>query len=128
MTGKKTVLVVDDQADERLIQTAMLGHLGYEVREAGDGEAGVRDALDRPPDLILLDVAMPRVDGFTVCRTLRSDPRTSEVPILLFTASAAGDLPRRAREAGATGLLSKPLDPRDVASEVERLIGAPSSE
>lgn len=123
---RKTILVIDDQADERAIQRAMLTHLGYEVREAPDGERGLEAAMESRPDLILLDVAMPRMDGFEVCRTLRADPRTASVPVLFFTASVAGELEARAREAGGAGVLVKPVDPRDVAEAVRRHIGPPA--
>jgi CheY-like chemotaxis protein len=121
--NRKTVLVIDDQEDERAIQSAMLGHLGYRVREASDGEAGVELADRSPPDLILLDVAMPRMDGFQVCRILRSNPRTRSIPILIYTASVISDLEGIAYEAGADGLLAKPVDPRAVVAAVQRLIG-----
>ena len=119
----KTVLVVDDQPDERAIQGAMLSHLGYAVVEAPDGESALRAALEHAPDLVLLDVAMPRMDGFSVCRRLRADARTAGVRVLLFTASVVGDLERMATECGADGILAKPVDPRRVAEEVARLIG-----
>ena len=124
--SRKIILVIDDQDDERAIQRAMLSHIGYEVREASDGEAGLHTALEAPPDLILLDVAMPRMDGFSVCRALRANPHTADVPILLFTASVVGDLKSQADEAGATGVLTKPVDPRAVAAEVRKLIGSPA--
>ncbi len=119
----KTILVIDDQADERAIQRAMLSHLGYTVNEAPDGESGLQRATEAPPDLVLLDIAMPRLDGFSVCRALRADERTSDVPVLLFTASVVGDLDKQAREAGADGVLLKPVDPHKVAEEIQRLIG-----
>lgn len=119
----KTILVIDDQADERAIQRAMLSYLGYTVREAGSGEDGLRDAMETPPDLVLLDVAMPRMDGFAVCRALRADQRTTSVPILLYTASVVGNLQEQAQEAGADGVLTKPIDPQTVATEVQRFIG-----
>lgn len=122
---RKTVLVVDDQEDERTIQRAMLSHLGYRVREAEDGRAGLRSARDDPPDLVLLDIAMPGLDGFSVCRELRADPRTADIPVLLFTASVVGDLEERARAAGAVGILVKPVDPHRVADEIRRIIGPP---
>lgn len=119
----KTVLVVDDQDDERAIQGAMLAHLGYAVVEASDGRSALRAATEHPPDLVLLDVAMPRMDGLEVCRALRADPRTAEVRVLLFTASVVGDLERMALECGADGVLAKPVDPKRVAEEVAKLIG-----
>lgn len=124
--ARKRILVIDDQADEREIQTAMLGHLGYGVDTAGDGDAGLEMATSSPPDLVLLDIAMPRLDGFEVCRRLRSDPRTANVPVIFFTASIVGDIEERAREAGANAIMVKPLHPRDVARKIEELIGAPA--
>jgi CheY-like chemotaxis protein len=123
----KRILVIDDQPDEREIQTAMLGHLGYEVRAAEDGDAGLRLALESQPDIILLDVAMPKLDGFEVCRRLREDPRTASVPVVFFTASVVGDVEARAREAGASGIMVKPLDPHEVARRVQEMVGPPSA-
>lgn len=120
--GKQTILVVDDQADERVIQRAMLSHLGYAVREAADGESALAQATASPPDLILLDVAMPRMDGFEVCRRLHADPRTREVPVLLFTASVVGDLEQMAQDVCARGVLTKPVEPHRVAEEIRRLL------
>lgn len=119
---RKSVLVIDDQEDERAIQRAMLDHFGYAVREAADGEAGVRMAVEEPPHLVLLDVAMPRLDGFEVCRMLRSDSRTADVPVLIFTASVVGDVEQQARAAGADGILTKPVDPHKVVEEISRIL------
>jgi CheY-like chemotaxis protein len=119
----RTVLVVDDQEDERVIQRAMLGHLGYAVHEAADGESGLRLAHDLCPDLVLLDVAMPRMDGLSVCRALRADAVTANIPIVLFTASVTGDLDEMAREAGADAILTKPIEPHRVAEIIAGLIG-----
>lgn len=125
--SSKRILVIDDQEDERAIQTAMLQHLGYAVETAENGETGCRMAVESPPDIVLLDIAMPRMDGFAVCRQLRTDPRTADLPILFFTASVVGDLEERAAEAGATGIMVKPLAPRDVARKIEDLIGPASA-
>jgi CheY-like chemotaxis protein len=124
--GAKTILVVDDQRDEREIQRAMLGHLGYAVREADNGLDALRAAFESPPDLVLLDVAMPQMDGFTLCRELRADPRTTTVRIVIFTASESGDLSTRAHDAGADAVLIKPLEPKRVAEAVRGLIGDPA--
>jgi CheY-like chemotaxis protein len=122
-SGAKTILVVDDQVDERAIQRAMLGHLGFRVREAENGIEGLRAAIEDPPDLVLLDVAMPQMDGFTVCRELRSHPRTAKVPIVIFTASLSGEITSHAKESGADAVLIKPVEPQKVAEEVVRLLG-----
>lgn len=119
----KTVLVVDDQEDERTIQRAMLAHLGYTVVEARDGQSALRAARESHPDLVLLDVAMPHMDGFEVARALRPDPSTANTRILLFTASVIGDLEELAAGCGADGVLAKPIDPHRVGEEVAKLIG-----
>ncbi len=121
----KTVLLIDDQEDERTIQRAILSHRGYGVLDAADGETGLREALAHLPDLVLLDVAMPRMDGFEVCRALRADPRTAKIPVLFFTASVVGDLQAQITAAGGNGVLVKPMDPNQVAEEVRRIIGPP---
>lgn len=123
--ARRTILVVDDQEDERTIQRAMLTHLGYDVREAGDGAAALAEATASPPDLILLDIAMPRMDGLSVCRALRADPRTAAIPVIFFTASVLGNLEQMAAAAGGQGVLVKPVNPRQVAGEVTRLLGPP---
>lgn len=123
----KSVLIVDDQADERAIQRALLEHVGYRVREAPDGEAAVEMALESCPDLVLLDIAMPRMDGFAVCERLRGDPRTESVTILFLTATPDPDIEKRVRAAGASGVLIKPVDPHDVATAVQGLIGTPDA-
>ncbi len=124
--SQKSVLIVDDQDDERTIQRTLLEHLGYFVREASDGETALSLAREAPPDLILLDVAMPRMDGITVCRTLRTAPDTRDIAVLFLTASTAADVQEDVRRAGADGVLIKPVDPQDVAGEVARLIGQPA--
>jgi CheY-like chemotaxis protein len=119
----KTVLLIDDQEDERAIQRALLTHRGYNVLDAADGASGLEAAQRHLPDLILLDVAMPKMDGFEVCRSLRADARTAEIPVLFFTASVVGDLEKQIAEVGGNGVLVKPMDPNAVAAEVERIIG-----
>jgi two-component system, OmpR family, alkaline phosphatase synthesis response regulator PhoP len=122
---RRSVLIVDDQADERAIQRAMLEHRGYRVAEAADGEAALETAREMQPDLVLLDIAMPRMDGLAVCRELRKDSRTADAVVLFYTASPAGELEERVREAGGNGVLIKPVDPQEVAKRVESLIGPP---
>jgi len=122
---RRSILLVDDQADEREIQRVMLEHLGYAVIEADDGESALETAHRLRPDLILLDIAMPRMDGLEVCRKLRQDPTTREIPILFFTASPAGEVEEKVEAAGGDGVLLKPIDPHLVAQRVATFIGPP---
>lgn len=103
----------------------MLEHLGYAVIEADDGESALETAHRLRPDLILLDIAMPRMDGLEVCRKLRQDPTTREIPILFFTASPAGEVEEKVEAAGGDGVLLKPIDPHLVAQRVATFIGPP---
>lgn len=124
MSGdRKKILVIDDQEDERSIQSAMLSHLGYNVRQAADGEAGLAMLKEDGADLVLLDVAMPKMDGFEVCRSIRSNPETADTPIVFYTASVVGDLERDIRKAGGNAVLIKPVDPQEVAKTIRGLIG-----
>jgi len=121
----KTILIIDDQDDEREIQRALLTHRGYHVLDAADGASGLAAALEFVPDLVILDVAMPRMDGFEVCRAIRTDTRTSQIPVLFFTASVVVDLEAQILTAGGNGVLVKPTDPHEVAEKVRSIIGAP---
>ena len=121
MTGSK-VLVVDDEPTVREVVVGYLRRDGHEVAEAGDGYTALELLDSDPPDLVVLDFAMPEFDGEEVMRRLRADPRTAGVPLLLATASEI-ELPTIQR---ASGLLRKPY-PREVLFEmIERLLGEAS--
>lgn len=115
-----TVLLVDDQLQLCGIYTDYLQRHGYRVLTAADGDAAVATAREQAPDVILLDFSMPSRDGLDVARELKSDPRTSDIPIVMMTAMPYGAVGRRARAAGCSGYLSKPCGPRRVLIEVER--------
>ena len=119
----KSILIADDQDDERAIQRTLLEHLGYRVREASDGLDALRQIKAETPDLVLLDIAMPRLDGLGVCRALRDDSRTAGIPVLFYTASIAEDWEEEVAKLGGCKVLIKPVEPHDVAQEVQSLIG-----
>jgi CheY-like chemotaxis protein len=121
----KSILIADDQDDERAIQRALLEHLGYRVREARDGLDALEQIKTEAPDLVLLDIAMPRLDGLGVCRALRDDSSTEQLPIIFYTASVAEDWEDEVEKLGGCKVLIKPVDPHDVAREVLMLIGPP---
>ncbi len=123
----KSILIADDQDDERAIQRALLEHLGYTVREAVDGVDALEQVGSSVPDLVLLDIAMPRLDGLGVCRALRSDPTTANIPVLFYTASVAEEWEEEVARLGGCKVLVKPVDPHDVAQEVNSLIGPASA-
>jgi PAS domain S-box-containing protein len=105
-----TILVVDDHDMNREVVRAILERRGYRVVDAGDGDAGIEIARRVRPALILMDLAMPKKDGFTAARELKADPETNAIPILALTALAMRSDEEKARQAGFDGYLTKPID------------------
>ena len=118
----KKVLVADDKATGRELVRTVLENSGYEVHEAGDGAEAVAQARQIVPDLIILDIHMPEMDGFGVIAELRSDPQFAATPIIALTASAMMGDRERAIAAGFTGYITKPIRLSALRSEVERLL------
>jgi two-component system, cell cycle response regulator DivK len=118
-----TILIVEDNNDNRAIFAAILNHNGYEVLEAANGEDGVALARARHPDLILMDISLPRMDGLEATSLLKADASTADIPIVAVTAHAMREDEERVRRAGCDGYLAKPVEPRRVVQEVERFVG-----
>src|SRR5262245_28632741 len=116
------VLVVDDSADARTLYGDYLEYCGYRVRTAEDGLEAIDVAREHWPAVILMDLAMPRLDGWEAIRRLRADPMTSDIPIVAISAYAFGEEPVRAREAGADLCLAKPCLPGQVARVVRAML------
>jgi two-component system, cell cycle response regulator DivK len=117
------LLLVEDNEDNRTIYSTVLRYLGYEVVEAVDGLQAVALARSEHPDLILMDISIPGMDGWEATRLLRQDPATQEIPIIALTAHALPDDRKRATEVGFTSYLAKPIEPNAVVAEVRRLLG-----
>lgn len=118
----RTILVVDDSVDNRVVYGGFLEFLGFEVVEAVNGDEGVRRARQFMPDLILMDVGMPVMDGIDATRVLKGDPRTSQIPLLILTAHDTPQVRGRAAEAGCDVYLVKPVPPGRILQEMERLL------
>lgn len=116
------VLVIDDEADVRLLYRVNLRHAGFEVLEADDGERGIEAARSDRPDAVVLDLMMPKVDGFDVLRALRADPTSSEVPVLVLTADARSNDHRQCYELGADEVITKPFVPEALTQGISRLL------
>lgn len=121
MTGK-TILYVEDNEMNRKIVRDLLKRTKYTLVEAFDGEAGVAKALEVRPDLILMDVQMPKMSGIDATRALRAMPETANTPILVITSFALSGDEEKARAAGATGYLAKPYSPFDLLSRIRQLL------
>lgn len=112
------ILVVDDEPDMLELLSFNLGQAGYEVRTAPSGTEGLRQAQRLLPDLVILDLMLPDIDGFTVCEMLRRLPSTASTPVFMLTAMS-GEIPRcHGFESGATEFLYKPFQARDLLERV----------
>ena len=118
-----TVLLVEDNEDNRTIYTDVLEHAGYRVVSAPDGEQGVHLACELHPDLILMDLSMPVIDGYLATRLLRADPCTRTIPIVAVTAHAMEGDREQVLASGFDGYVPKPATPREVLGEVKRRLG-----
>lgn len=125
--AKKTILLVEDNEDNLVVYRTILEHVGYHVIEARDGEEGVTRAREHLPDLILMDISIPKIDGWEATQRLKSDDATRAIPIVALTAHALEEDRQKAVQAGCDGYLAKPVEPRRVVQEVERFVGAPTN-
>jgi two-component system, cell cycle response regulator DivK len=121
--GGRTILLVEDNEDNRIVYTTILRYYGYQVLEAHDGIEGVSLARQAHPDLILMDVGLPGLDGWEATRRLKADEQTRQIPVVALTAHALAEHRAQAIAAGCDGYLAKPVEPREVVAEVRRHIG-----
>jgi len=121
MSGK-TILYVEDNEMNRKIVRDLLKRTTYQVIEAYDGEAGVAVALEKRPDLILMDIQLPKISGMEAMRRLRADAATANTPIIAITSFALSGDEQKAKEAGATAYLAKPYSPFDLLNLIRKLL------
>lgn len=117
-----TILIVEDNEDNRIVYSTMLRHFGFAVDEAENGAEGIMKARTQLPDLILMDIAIPLVDGWEAVQRLKRDPATAGIPIIALTAHAMPADREKAIQVGCDGYLAKPCEPRAVVEEVRRIL------
>ncbi len=122
MDGSKTILVVEDNPSNMFLLRALLTASGYEMLEAETAESGIALARQALPDLILMDVSLPEMDGLDATRVLKSDPGTCRIPVIAVTAHAMPEDRRRALAAGCAEHITKPIDTRALPGIIERAI------
>jgi two-component system, cell cycle response regulator DivK len=116
------ILIVEDNEQNMKLVRDVLGHVGYRTLEAGDAELGIELARTHRPDLILMDVQLPKLSGLDATRMLRADERTRHIPVLVITSFAMSGDCERATEAGADGYLAKPYSPKELLALVHRFL------
>jgi two-component system cell cycle response regulator DivK len=120
----KRILIIEDQEDNRAILRDLLGQAGYELIEATDGLEGVKLAEQEHPDLILMDIQLPVIDGYEATRRIRAVPGLTSTPIIAVTSYALSGDEAKARAAGCDGYVTKPFSPRDLLAKVRAYLPA----
>ena len=118
----KRILVVEDTEDNRQIIRDLLSSVGYELIEATDGAEGVALAQSQHPDLILMDIQLPEMDGYEATRRIRAIPELARVPIVAVTSYAPSGDEAKTREAGCDGYVAKPFSPRQLLAKVREFL------
>ena len=121
----KRILIVEDQEDNRMIMRDVLSAAGYELIEAVNGKDGVSRAQSDRPDLILMDIQMPVLDGYEATRQIKADPNLKSTPIIAVTSYALSGDEAKARAAGCDGYVSKPFSPRQLLARVREYLPDP---
>jgi DNA-binding response OmpR family regulator len=124
---KRKVLLVDDEPGIVMVISARLAAQGYEVLTAKDGQEGLDLARKESPDIILLDLMLPKLDGYKVCRILKFDKAFESIPIVIFSARGADADKKLAEQVGADAYMVKPFDINLFTQTVQRLLGPQAS-
>jgi len=119
---KKRILIVEDSPTMRDMIAYRLEASGYETETAQDGEEGLKKIKELKPDLVLLDIKMPGMDGFEVCQRSKSDPETKAIPIIFLTTAAQESDITKGRVLGAEGYITKPYDGNKLIEEIGRIL------
>jgi len=125
---KARILLIEDNEQNRYLATFLLERRGHEVVQADTGPRGLALAAEAPPDLILLDIQLPGMDGYEVARILKSDPGLNGIPIVAVTSYAMAGDRQRCLAAGAAGYIEKPINPESFVADVEQYLRFPSHE
>jgi two-component system cell cycle response regulator DivK len=121
------VLLVDDYPDAREMYSEYLQYSGFDVIEAGNGIEALQQAIERDPDIILMDLSLPVMDGWEATRRLKADRRTARIPVVALTGHALAGISEGARRAGCDAFVTKPCLPEDLVKEIRKVLDQSSS-
>ncbi len=121
-TSNQRILIVEDQEDSRRILADLLSSAGYGVLQAASGEEGIAVATDSKPDLILMDIKLPGIDGYEATRRIKAHPDLEDVPIIVITSYAFSGDEQKAVDAGCDAYMSKPVSPNAVLGKVREFL------
>jgi DNA-binding response OmpR family regulator len=125
MHNPPLILIADDNETNRDILRTRLRSQGYELLEAGDGQEALSIAWQHHPDLILLDVMMPKIDGFSICKQIRANPEWKDMRIIMLTARGRDVEREKGLALGADDYITKPFSTKDAIARVEAMLGRP---
>jgi two-component system, cell cycle response regulator DivK len=126
-SDRPRVLVVDDYPDAREMYSEYLEFSGFDVVEAANGMEALERAVDTSPDIILMDLSLPVMDGWEATRRLKADDRTASIPVVALTGHALAGISEGARKAGCDAFVTKPCLPEDLVKEIRRILDRPPS-
>lgn len=116
------ILIVEDEESLLKLESILLTSRGYKVRGVSDGAAALKDIAENRPDLVLLDIMMPGIDGFEVCRRIKEDPFTSSIPVIMLTAKKSSADQARGAQVGADAYITKPFKSIKIIEVIEGLL------
>ncbi len=121
---KKVILIIEDDEDSRFLLKYYLNEINYEVVEAKDGKEGIQIVKSKKPDLILIDIMMPVMDGNTATKIIREDMQFNKIPIIALTANTSDEEKQRSIDAGCNDFIEKPLDLNILTEVIRKYIGS----
>ena len=126
--ARPRVLLVDDYPDAREMYSEYLQFSGFDVIEAGNGMEAIERAADSAPDIILMDLSLPVMDGWEATRRLKADDRTASIPVVALTGHALAGISEGAKKAGCDAFVTKPCLPEDLVKEIRKVLSAPAAQ
>ncbi len=120
---KNRILVVEDEESLLKLESILLSSKGYNVTGVMDGKSALEEVMAHRPDLVILDIMLPEIDGFEVCRRIKENPATSDIPVIMLTAKKNSQDVARGTEVGASAYLTKPFKSAKVIEVIEELLG-----